>query len=155
MSGHRATLKRVLSRFLVLITVTLSVWGASAVADPQEGESSKAIGFWIKVDRSVGLVPMTVEISGALRDSEHQQVDLGPDQKVMLEIESSYYRVAGSDRSHNLVSAGFAELDSEGVKNALVRKLRIERAGMYTFQLVFTDSDGSQIRSNKVQVKAM
>jgi hypothetical protein len=154
MSGHRATLKQVLKRFLVLITVTLAVWGASAAADSQGEESFEAIGLWIKVDRTVGLVPMTVEISGALRNSEHQPVNLGPDQKVVLEIESSYYRVAASDRSQNIVSAGTAALDSAGVTNPLVRNLMIKRAGTYRFQLVFTDSDGGQIRSNKVQVKA-
>ena len=155
MSKRRWTWNGVLVQVVVLSLLALG-WGTFTAAGPQdEGSQSPTKGFQIKVDRSQGLVPLRVEISGVLLDSQQHPVGLEAEQRIVLEIETAHILVSSGGGSRSFISAGVAELDSSGIEDPLFRRLEIHKAGTYTFQLVLTDTDGSEIRSNKVQVKAM
>ena len=108
----------------------------------------------IKIDRTMGLVPLRVRISGDLR-TRQQDAALAPDQHVFVEVESSFVRVVGADRSRDLGWGGVAEIDSAGVEHPMDREILIQRPGTYRFRLIVRDEDGNQLFSNKVKVKAM
>ncbi len=108
----------------------------------------------IKVDRTMGLVPLKVKISGDLR-GEQRDATLAPDQHVFVEVESSYVRVVGGDRSMALDHGGVAELDSSGVERPMEREIVIKTPGTYLFRIIVRDEDGNALFSNKVKVKAI
>ena len=108
----------------------------------------------IKVDRTMGLVPLKVTISANLR-GEQRDATLAPDQHVFVEVESSYVRVVGGDRAMYLDHGGVAELDSAGVERPMEREILIKTPGTYLFRIIVRDEDGNALFSNKVKVKAM
>ena len=108
----------------------------------------------IKVDRTMGLVPLTVKIVGDLR-GEQRDATLAPDQHVFVEVESSYVRVVGGDRFMDLGHGGVAELDSSGVERPMEREIVIKTPGTYHFRIIVRDEDGNALFSNKVKVRAM
>ena len=108
----------------------------------------------IKVDRTMGLVPLTVTIVGDLR-GEQRDATLAPDQHVFVEVESSYVRMVGGDRAIDLGHGGVAELDSSGVEHPMDREIVIKTPGTYLFRIIVRDEDGNALFSNKVKVKAM
>ena len=108
----------------------------------------------IKVDRTMGLVPLKVTISGDLR-GEQRDAMLAPDQHVFVEVESSYVRMVGGDRAIDLGHGGVAELDSAGVERPMEREILIKTPGTYLFRIIVRDEDGNALFSNKVKVKAM
>ena len=108
----------------------------------------------IKVDRTMGLVPLKVKISGDLRGGQ-RDATLAPDQHVFVEVEASYIRVVGGDRSMDLGHGGVAELDSSGVERPMEREIVIKTPGTYLFRIIVRDEDGNALFSNKVKVKAM
>ena len=108
----------------------------------------------IKVDRTMGLVPLTVTIVGDLR-GEQRNATLSPDQHVFVEVASSYVRVVGGDRSMALDHGGVAELDSSGVEHPMEREILIKTPGTYHFRIIVRDEDGNALFSNKVKVRAM
>ncbi len=108
----------------------------------------------IKVDRTMGLVPLTVTIVGDLR-GEQRDATLSPDQHVFVEVASSYVRVVGGDRSMALDHGGVAELDSSGVEHPMEREILIKTPGTYHFRIIVRDEDGNALFSNKVKVRAM
>ena len=108
----------------------------------------------IKVDRTMGLVPLKVKISGDLRGGQ-RDATLAPDQHVFVEVEASYIRVVGGDRSLDLGHGGVAELDSAGVERPMEREILIKTPGTYLFRIIVRDEDGNALFSNKVKVKAI
>ena len=108
----------------------------------------------IKVDRTMGLVPLKVKISADLR-GEQRDATLAPDQHVFVEVESSYVRMVGGDRAMYLDHGGVAELDSSGVERPMEREIVIKTPGTYHFRIIVRDEDGNALFSNKVKVKAM
>ncbi len=108
----------------------------------------------IKIDRTMGLVPLTVVISADLR-GEQRNATLAPDQHVFVEVESSYIRVVAGDRSMDLGHGGVAELDSSGVEHPMKREIVINTPGTYLFRIIVRDEEGRALFSNKVKVKAM
>ncbi len=108
----------------------------------------------IKVDRTMGLVPLKVKISGGLR-GDQRDATLAPDQHVFVEVESAYVRVVGGDRAIDLGHGGVAELDSSGLERPMEREIIINTPGTYLFRIIVRDEDGNAVFSNKVKVKAM
>lgn len=108
----------------------------------------------IKVDRTMGLVPLKVKISGDLR-GDQRYATLAPDQHVFVEVESAYVRLVAGDRHADLSHGGVAELDSSGVEHPMERELVIHTPGTYRFRIIIRDEDGKALFSNKVKVKAM
>jgi hypothetical protein len=150
-----------LIRGLVLALVVL-LPGAAFTADlPQknedvtEGSESPVFDFQIRVNKAVGLTPLKVKVLGVLLDKDHNEVKLAEGQKVSLEVEASHYRIVGGAHSSDLVHAGYAELDSAGVKAPMDREIVLKRSGTYLIQMILTEEDGTVVRSNKVKVKAM
>jgi len=108
----------------------------------------------IKVDRTMGLVPLTVKILADVRGSQHDAA-LAPDQHVFVEVESSWVRTVGGDRHADLSHGGVAELDSSGIEHPMQREIVIHTPGTYHFRMVVRDEDGNALFSNKVRIKAM
>jgi hypothetical protein len=143
----------------LLLAVVMLPGGSLVVADLSQDQDAEFLDIdgarlRITVDRTMGLVPLKVKISGDLRGKQ-QNAMLAPDQHVFVEVESSYVRVVGSDRSRDLNSGGVAEIDSAGVEHPMSREIVIHRPGTYRFRLIVRDEDGNELLSNKVKVKAM
>ena len=154
-------LRRMLVRGLVVALVVLLAGTAFTADLPQknedvtEGPESAVFDFHIRVNKAVGLTPLNIKISGVLLDKDHNEIPLIGGQKVSMEVEASHYRIVGGGGSSNLVHAGVAELDSAGVKTPMDREIVIKRSGTYLIQLILVEEDGTEVRSNKVKVKAM
>ena len=108
----------------------------------------------IKVDRTMGLVPLKVKIFADLRGGQRDAA-LAPDQHVFVEVESSYIRLMGGDRQADLGHGGVAEIDSAGVEHPMEREIVIHTPGTYRFRIIVRDEEGNALFSNKVKVKAM
>ncbi len=143
-------------------TIFLAMLLVSSSPLAEEPDSQEEVQFLqindarlrIKVDRTMGLVPLKVKISGDLRGGQ-RDATLAPDQHVFVEVEASYIRVVGGDRSLDLGHGGVAELDSSGVERPMEREIVIKTPGTYLFRIIVRDEDGNALFSNKVKVKAM
>lgn len=143
-------------------TIFLAMLLVSSSPLAEEPDSQEEVQFLkiddarlrIKVDRTMGLVPLKVKISGDLRGGQ-RDATLAPDQHVFVEVEASYIRVVGGDRSMDLGHGGVAELDSSGVERPMEREIVIKTPGTYLFRIIVRDEDGNALFSNKVKVKAM
>ncbi len=143
-------------------TIFLAMLLVSSSPLAEEPDSQEEVQFLqiddarlrIKVDRTMGLVPLKVKISADLRGGQ-RDATLAPDQHVFVEVEASYIRVVGGDRSLDLGHGGVAELDSSGVERPMEREIVIKTPGTYLFRIIVRDEDGNALFSNKVKVKAM
>jgi len=144
----------------VIIFLALLLASSSPLAvEPEAQEETQFLQMddarlRIKVDRTMGLVPLKVKIFADLR-GDQSDATLAPDQHVFVEVESSYVRMVGADRHADLGHGGVAEIDSAGVEHPMQREIVIHTPGTYRFRVIVRDEDGNSLFSNKVKVKAM
>jgi hypothetical protein len=147
----------IVGRGLFLALILLASSSPLAVEPTQESDAEflelEGAQLHIKVDRTMGLVPLKVKISGELRGKQRGAA-LAPEHHVFVEMESSHIRIIGGERHSSLDHGGVAEVDSSGVKDPMTRELVIHTPGTYHFRVIVRDEDGHEIVSNKVQVKA-
>ena len=142
-----------------ILLVMLLASSSTLAAEPGSKEEQEFLQMddarlYIKVDRSMGLVPLKIKISADVR-GDQSEASLAPDQHVFVEVESSYVRLVGGDRHVDLGHGGVAELDSSGVERPMEREIVIKTPGTYHFRIIVRDEDGNALFSNKVKVRAM
>ncbi|MGD8374827.1 MAG: hypothetical protein PVF68_01695 [Acidobacteriota bacterium] len=154
----KLAMRLVLAAALSLSLVVLpgcATSGKTAPAEPEASNPLEGLDLRIETSQHVGLVPLELEITGRCLDRNENDVPLTEDRRVRLHVETSHYRIVSGDRSTPFHTAGIDEIDAAGLKNPMVRSLRINRPGTYRFQFILEDLTGNQLRSNTIQVKAM
>ena len=143
---------------LVAVTIAILVGGGLCLADsmPAKTPPSSAVQIELKADRRVGLAPMSLEVSGTLRDADRTTVPLAEGEHAELRVASSYLRLGGAGHDAPMISTETAEFgESLSHEDPMKRTLLIQRPGTYTLRWLIEDADGNRIWSNEIQVRVL
>ena len=141
---------------VALAILSLAGWGLSLADSRPEPVTSSPSKVQLKTNRLVGLAPMNLEISAIVRNADKDEILVGLDHRVVLEVESTFFRMTTGAMKHALVSTGLAEFEAtEQHPDPMKRNLLLQRPGTYTFRWLIEDDQGNRILSNAVQVKVL
>ena len=73
---------------LALAIFSLAGWGLSLADSRPEPVTSSPSKVQLKTNRVVGLAPMNLEISGIVKDDKKNEISVGLDHRVVLEVDS-------------------------------------------------------------------
>ena len=141
---------------VALTILSLAGWGLSLADSRPEPVTSSPSKVQLKTNRLVGLAPMNLEISAIVRNADKDEILVGLDHRVVLEVESTFFRMTTGAMKHALVSTGLAEFEAtEQHPDPMKRNLLLQRPGTYTFRWLIEDDQGNRILSNAVEVRVL
>ena len=141
---------------VALAILSLAGWGLSLADSRPEPVTSSPSKVQLKTNRLVGLAPMNLEVSAIVRNADKDEILVGLDHRVVLEVESSFFRMTTGAMKHAVVSTGFAEFEAtEQHPDPMKRNLLLQRPGTYTFRWLIEDDQGNRILSNAVEVRVL
>ncbi len=141
---------------VALAILSLAGWGLSLADSRPEPVPSAPVKVQLKTNRLVGLAPMNLEVSGIVRNADKDKIVVGLDHRIILEVESSFFRMTTGAMKHAVVSTGFAQFEAtEQHPDPMKRNLLLQRPGTYTFRWLIEDDQGNRILSNAVEVRVL
>ncbi len=141
---------------VALTILSLAGWGLSLADSRPEPVTSSPSKVQLKTNRLVGFAPMNLEVSAIVRNADKDEILVGLDHRVVLEVESSFFRMTTGAMKHALVSTGLAEFEAtEQHPDPMKRNLLLQRPGTYTFRWLIEDDQGNRILSNAVEVRVL
>ncbi len=156
MHPHRAGRPFHRNPMVALAILSLAGWGLSLADSRPEAVTSSPSKVQLKTNRLVGLAPMSLEVSAIVRNADKDEILVGLDHRIVLEVESSFFRMTNGAMKHAVVSTGFAEFEAtEQHPDPMKRNLLLQRPGTYTFRWLIEDDQGNRILSDAVQVRVL
>jgi len=141
---------------VALAILSLAGWGLCLADSRPEPVTSSPSKVQLKTNRLVGLAPMNLEVSAIVRNADKDEILVGLDYRVVLEVESSFFRMTTGAVKNAVVSTGFAQFEAtEQHPDPMKRNLLLQRPGTYTFRWLIEDDQGNRILSNAVQVRVL
>lgn len=141
---------------VALAILSLAGWGLSLADSRPEPLTSSPAKVQLKTNRMVGLAPMNLEISAIVQNADKDEILVGLDHRIILQVESSFFRMTTGAMKHAVVSTGFAQFEAtEQHPDPMKRNLLLQRPGTYTFRWLIEDDQGNRILSNAVEIRVL
>ena len=161
--SHRPTLRS--GRKILAAWVAVLAIGAAAPCLADSAPITQAIADFLlaparvnlKASRVVGFAPLSLELTGIVRDANGREIRPAPGLRSRLAVESPYFQINNGKRLTPILPVGTTVEGSGGLQStdAWVRTLIIRRPGTYTFRWLVEGEDGVERVSNEVQIRVM
>lgn len=108
----------------------------------------------LRASRVVGFAPMTVVLTGTVRDDQGRRVELGPDAATRLTVVSPSLSLPDGAVHTPLMSIAQQDADSDRPEDPMSLQLLLSRPGKYTVRFLVVDGDQQRL-SRPIELHVM